>query len=234
MAMQRKTIGEKIVSFNKTLRYNGPLPRGFSVLNPFLSNPETMIVMKKFYDKFYNDRQSRKFIIGVNPSRQGAGITGVPFTDTKRLETVCGIPMKSAHTHGPSSAFLYEVIAAYGGPEKFFGDYYINSPFPLAIVRMKNGKWLNANYYDDPKLFACVENYMIISLKKHVALGLTTDKVFALGIKNTDYLKRLNEKVHLFGEIVALEHPRFIQQYKSKEKEYYLAKYLEALQLPDS
>ncbi len=49
-----------------------------------------MQVMQKFYYKYYNDSNKRKFIIGINPSRHGAGVTGVPFTDTKRLDNVCG------------------------------------------------------------------------------------------------------------------------------------------------
>lgn len=230
MSTSSQTIGEKIVDFNNRLHYGGSLPPGFDVINPFRSNPETVDVMKQFYLRFYNDNNPRKFIIGINPSRHGAGVTGVPFTDTKRLASVCGIEMKSAHTHEPSSFFLYEVIEAYGGAQKFYKDFYINSPFPLAIVQMKKGKWLNANYYDDPKLFNSVEEFMIDSLKKHIDLGLTTDKVFSLGIKNFDYLTKLNKRAGLFGEIIALEHPRFIQQYKSKQKEYYINRYLEALQ----
>ncbi len=49
--------------------------------------------------KYYHDFNQRKFMIGINPGRHGAGVTGVPFTDTKRLESVCGIKMESAHTH---------------------------------------------------------------------------------------------------------------------------------------
>ncbi|MCO6496850.1 MAG: SMUG2 DNA glycosylase family protein [Chitinophagaceae bacterium] len=229
MSRKKKTIGEQVIEFNRDLHYTGKLPKGFDVINPFRDNPETMEVMERFYKRYYHDNKSRRFLIGINPGRKGAGVTGVPFTDTKRLENVCGIPMKSARTHEPSSMFIYDMIEAYGGPEKFYGDFYINSPFPLAIVRLKKGKWLNANYYDDTKLFNAVEDFMIESLKKHVSLGLKTDKVYSLGIKNTDFLKKLNEKAHLFGEIIPLEHPRFIQQYKSKEKELYIAKYLELL-----
>ena len=116
------------------MRYSGQLPEDFQVLNPYLDNPETMVVMEKFYYKYYNDSIQRKFLIGINPSRHGAGVTGVPFTDTKRLENICGIKMESAHTHEVSSVFMYDMIAAYGGADEFYRDIYINSPFPLAIV----------------------------------------------------------------------------------------------------
>lgn len=142
----RPTFADKVIDFNRNLHYTGPLPAGFYVMNPYLGNPETLVVMQQFYHKYYNDHNQRRFIVGINPSRHGAGVTGVPFTDTKRLENVCGIRMQSAYTHEISSVFLYDMIAAYGGAEKFYKHFYINSPFPLALTRKVNGKMLNANY----------------------------------------------------------------------------------------
>lgn len=225
----KKNIGELVVEFNKKLHYPGSLPEGFDVLNPFFDNPETLVVMSEFYEKFYNDQESRKFIIGINPSRHGAGVTGVPFTDTKRLESVCGIEMKSAHTHEISSVFLYSVIEQFGGPEKFFKEFYINSPFPLAIVRKTIRGGLNANYYDDKNLFQMVKPFMVQSLKDHISLGIDTSEVFILGKKNANFIEKINNEQHFFDKLTVLEHPRYIQQYKSKEKQLYIDKYLIAL-----
>ena len=222
-------FADKVIEFNENLKFSGKLPEDFQVLNPYLDNPETMIVMKEFYHKYYNDSAPRKFMIGINPSRHGAGVTGVPFTDTKRLESVCGIRMKSAHTHEVSSVFMYDMIADYGGPEEFCRDIYINSPFPLAIVRKTKNGWLNANYYDDKSLFEAVKDFMIDSLKKHISLGLDTSEVFILGKKNADFISKLNKETKLFGKMTVLEHPRYIQQYKSKEKQLYIDKYILAL-----
>lgn len=225
-----QTFADKVIDFNRRLQYTGRLPEGFRVMNPYLDNPETMDVMQQFYNKYYNDRLQRKFIIGINPSRHGAGITGVPFTDTKRLASVCGIEMRSAYTHEVSSVFVYDMINAYGGAEVFYKQFYINSPFPLAIIRHAgDGKWLNANYYDDPALFEMVKDFMILSLKKHIDLGLDTTEVFILGKKNADFIQKLNKEAKLFGSLRILEHPRFIQQYKSKEKQQYIDKYILAL-----
>ncbi|MEO8232307.1 MAG: SMUG2 DNA glycosylase family protein [Ignavibacteriota bacterium] len=222
-----KTFGDKVIDFNHHLRYSGKLPKGFQVINPYLDNPETMEVMQQFYYKFYHDSNQRRFIIGINPSRHGAGVTGVPFTDTKRLESVCGIKMQSAHTHEVSSVFLYDMIAEYGGVKNFYKQFYINSPFPLAIVHeTKEGKWLNANYYDDPVLFEMVKDYMILTLEKNINMGLDTSEVFVLGKKNADFIHKLNKEAKLFGSLKILEHPRYIQQYKSKEKQIYIDKYL--------
>ncbi|MDV2448987.1 DUF4918 domain-containing protein [Elizabethkingia anophelis] len=225
----KKTFADKVIDFNRNLKYSGKLPEGFNVLNPYLDNPETMEVMQKFYHKYYNDSDQRRFIIGINPSRHGAGVTGVPFTDTKRLKSECGIEMKSVHTHEVSSVFMYDMINSFGGVEKFYKEFYINSPFPLAIVRNTKNGWLNANYYDDKRLFEDVKSFMMASLKKHISLGLDTSEVFVLGKKNADFIHKLNKEEKLFDKITVLEHPRYIQQYKSKEKEIYIDKYIVAL-----
>ncbi|WP_298646494.1 SMUG2 DNA glycosylase family protein [uncultured Proteiniphilum sp.] len=228
--MEIKNLADKVITFNRELHYTGELPEGFQVLNPFLENPETIPVMEAFYRKYYNDTNRRKFIVGINPSRHGAGVTGVPFTDTKRLESICGITMHSAHTHEISSLFMYDMIAAYGGPDEFYSHFYINSPFPLAIIReTKDGNWLNANYYDDKGLFKTVKGFMIASLKKHIDIGLDTSEVYILGKKNADFIRKLSKEEKLFDRMTVLEHPRYIQQYRSREKQLYIDKYLEAL-----
>ncbi|WLD22792.1 SMUG2 DNA glycosylase family protein [Flavobacterium dauae] len=223
------SFADKIITFNTQLKYEGNLPEGFQVLNPYVNNPETLKVMRQFYYKYYNDNNRRKFIIGINPSRNGAGVTGIPFTDTKRLKSVCGIEMTSAHTHEISSVFLYDVIEAFDGAEKFYNQFYINSPFPLAIIQnIKGNNWVNANYYDEASLFNSVKDFMIASLKNHISFGLNTNEVFVLGVKNARFIKQINNKEKLFNKITVLEHPRYIQQYKLKEKQLFIDKYLMA------
>lgn len=224
-----KSFAVQVIEFNRTLHYTGKLPDDFQVLNPYLDNPETLEVMQQFYHKYYNDSNRRKFLLGINPSRHGAGVTGVPFTDTKRLQSICGIKMHSAYTHEVSSVFVYDMIAEYGGPEEFYREVYINSPFPLAIVRKSKGNWVNANYYDDKALFNDVKDFIIDSLKKHLSLNLDASEVFIMGKKNADFLTKINQEANLFGKMTVLEHPRYIQQYKSKEKQLYIDKYILAL-----
>lgn len=231
--MQKK-FADRVIQFNKNLQYTGQLPIGYYVMNPFNDNPETMDVMQQFYNKYYSDNNSRKFIVGINPSRHGAGVTGVPFTDTKRLDSICGIKMNSAKTHEISSVYLYDVIQSYGGAESFYADFYINSPFPLAIIKeVKPGQFLNANYYDDAQLFLNVKDYMIETLRKHFELGLDRKEVFVLGKRNAIFIDKLNREAELFDKLTILEHPRFIQQYKSKEKDLYIDKYLNAFSKED-
>lgn len=220
-------FGKKVIGFNRNSHYKGKLPTGFKVINPFIDNPETNNITEQFYHKFYADSNKRKFIVGINPGRHGAGVTGIPFTDTKRLESECGIKMHSAHTHEVSSVFMYNMITQFGGVEAFYKQFYINSPFPFAIVRKtKSGKWVNANYYDSSVLFESLKNYMISTLKELINLGLDTSQVYVLGVKNARFIHKLNKEAKLFGDVKVLEHPRYIQQYKFKEKQTYIDKYI--------
>src|SRR5690606_27333186 len=103
------TFAKKIIDFNNNLSGTFKLPPEFEVLNPFKDLEETDWVMQQFYNKYYNDTQTRKLILGINPSRNGAGVTGIPFTDTKRLDAVCDIKMQSARTHETTSLCMYDM-----------------------------------------------------------------------------------------------------------------------------
>ncbi len=131
-----KTFAENINQFNKQINFSAKLPDGVRVLNPFKDNKEILPVSEIFYNKFYNDSRKRKLILGINPGRKGAGVTGIPFTDTKRLSEICNIKIESVNTHETSSVFVYDVIEKYGGVKKFYNDFYINSICPLGFIRL--------------------------------------------------------------------------------------------------
>ena len=67
---------------------------------------------------------------------------------------------------------------------------------------------------------------MVLSLKKHIHIGLDISEVYVLGKKNANFIQKLNKEEKLFENIKVLEHPRYIQQYKSKEKQLYIDKYI--------
>src|SRR5690606_16327813 len=228
--MIEDTLAQQIISFNRQVQFNGELPEGYGVINPFIDDQTTMAVMEQFYMKFYNDRQARKFLIGINPSRHGAGITGVPFTDTKRLESHCGIPVPGRHSHELSSVFIYDVIAAYGGAEAFYSRCFINSPFALALIKQSAmGRWVNVNYYDSRALWSLLKPHMKVYLKRFSEFHIDPTEVVILGKKNALFIQEINQELDLFKKITVLEHPRFIQQYRSRDRDAYILKYLRAI-----
>ncbi|HUQ66314.1 MAG TPA: uracil-DNA glycosylase family protein [Flavitalea sp.] len=225
------TFGQKVIRFNKSLHYSGkPLPAGIRIMNPFRESESTMQAVESFYNKFYNDHQPRHLVLGINPGRFGGGLTGIPFTDPKRLTGECDIPYKGKMAHEPSSVFVYKMINAYGGAAVFYKDFFINSPSPLGFTSIRNNKEINYNYYDSIQLMDAVKGFMIESIKSLIALGIITDHCICLGTgKNEKFLNRLNDEFHFFGKITALEHPRYIMQYKNKSMDAYIEKYISLL-----
>lgn len=225
------TFAEKVIDFNRELDYPGTLPAGIRIMNPFRENPEIISIGRAFYEKFYNDNNPRKLILGINPGRLGAGATGIPFTDSKRMSDKCGIEIESVQTHEPSSVFVYEMIDKYGGTVKFYRDYFIGAVCPLGFIeKNRKGNWINCNYYDHDALFRAVKPFMVESLKKQIGFGIDTETCFVLGKKNARYLKLINDEEKLFGSFVIFDHPRYIIQYRSNSKEHYISNYLNKLQ----
>jgi hypothetical protein len=221
-------FAEKVIGFYSTLEFEGKLPAGISIMNPFRSNPEIMKIVAQFYRKYYNDNNHRHIILGINPGRFGAGTTGIPFTDTKRLAEKCGLPVSGIETFETSSVFIYDMIDEFGGPEKFYSDFYISSVSPLGFTASgKNGKRVNYNYYDNKKLLEVLYDFIVRSIKYQLEFGIERNVCFCLGTgKNYKFLSQINSEQHFFDKIEPLEHPRYIMQYKSKRRKEYISKYV--------
>ena len=228
-AHNKPAFGEKVLAFNAGLHLPLSQVPGIEVMNPFLGSPCAQEASKAFYHKYYADNRERHIILGINPGRFGAGLTGVPFTDPKRLAEACDIHVAACTSaHEPSSVFIYDVIDAMGGPEAFYRKWYINSICPLGFVKVdQNGKKKNFNYYDEPLLEKAVLPFMVNCLQKQLDFGIRRDTCFCLGTeKNAAFIKRLNSDYGFFERIVPLEHPRYIMQYKRKEHSAYVQKYV--------
>ena len=222
------TFGEKVIKFYKSLKITDPCPPGIEVMNPYLD--KTCIeVCKKFYGKYYHDYNKRFLIIGINPGRYGAGITGIPFTDPIKLESLFGIKNTLPKKPELSADFIHTMIGAFGGYENFFSSFFINSVSPLGFVQ--GGK--NLNYYDTPALKKSLDSFIRKSLHGLLNLGIHRDVAFCLGEgQNYKYIRQANEEEKWFTEIIPLAHPRFIMQYRRKQMADYLDDYLRKLNSP--
>ena len=225
------SFAEKVIAFCSELEYSGELPAGISIMNPFRENPEVLSVISAFYRKYYSDNRPRRIILGINPGRFGAGATGIHFTDTVRLREKCGLSIPGVKTHETSSVFIYEMIDRYGGPEKFYDDYFISSVSPLGFTKTAlSGKEVNYNYYDSRELSEAILEFAVESINKQLLFGIDREICFCLGTgKNFRFLSKLNSEYHFFKRIEPLEHPRFIMQYRLKQKNFYLERYIEKI-----
>jgi len=215
----------KVLRFFGSLKLTTSLPRGVQVLNPY-EDPVAFQLCQIFYHQYYPDAKPRTMIIGINPGRFGGGITGIPFTDPIKLESVCGIKNDLQKKQELSSDFVYKMIAAFGGAPHFYNKFYFTSVSPLGFT--KEGK--NLNYYDDRKLTERLTPFMLECMRIQLSFGFDTKVAYCLGEgDNYKFLSKFNEQHMFFEKIVPLAHPRFIMQYKRRSLNQYIDKYLTAL-----
>lgn len=222
----QNNIAHKILSFFENLYPPQGIPENIEVLFPYKDGAVKKVI-STFYKKYYSDNNQRSFIIGINPGRFGAGVTGINFTAPRQLTENCGIQHPFKMQSELSAEFIYEVIEAYGGCKLFYSRFYVIPVSPLGFV--KNG--INLNYYDDVALKNAIKPFAEKSLQTQVAMMCSNQrKCICLGEgKNYAYLHSLNAVHQFFGKIIKLPHPRFIMQYKRKSKKEYVQKYLDAL-----
>jgi hypothetical protein len=214
-----------LFNFYNNLQPPSILPSDIEWLFPQKTS-EVKKVLQQFLFKYYNDNHPRRLLLGINPGRFGAGVTGVNFTAPLQLKQYCGIDHSFKMQSEISAEFIYEMIEAYGGTAKFYSDYFISSVCPLGLI--KNGK--NINYYDDKKLSAALEPFIIEQLNNLLQLPFDRTTCYSIGgEKNFKYILRLNEQYQWFKNIKPLPHPRFIMQYKRKQKQQFIQFYLDLL-----
>lgn len=219
------TFADTVLQFYSTLRVSEKLPRGVEVLNPY-AQPETFTLCQQFYHKYYNDNNERTLILGINPGRFGAGLTGIPFMDPLKLEMICGIKNDFPKKAELSADFINMMITAYGGHEKFYSRFFINSVSPLGFVQ--DGK--NLNYYDTPQLKKGLEKFILSSLHTQFNFGINQNVAYCLGEgENFKYITKLNNDEKFFKQVIPLAHPRFIMQYRRRFMATYIDEYLKKL-----
>lgn len=221
------TLADNMLDFLQNLKIEAPIPRAIHVLNPY-QQPEVFEWCTQFYRKYYSDSETRNMIIGINPGRHGGGLTGIPFTDPIRLQQVCGIENTLAKKAELSSEFIYKVIAAAGGPERFYSKFYFTSVSPLGFTHENK----NLNYYEVPLLQKRLKPFMSACMRTQLDWGLNTKVAYCLGEgDNYKFLTAWNAEEKFFSEIVPLPHPRFIMQYKRKQLDGYIKFYIEKLKV---
>lgn len=198
--------------------------RGIGVMNPY-QTPDVQRIVSEFYTKFFSDNAPRVFVLGINPGRFGAGVTGISFTTPQNLRRYCGIENNLRDTPELSSRFIYQVVDAFGGAQAFYGQFFLTSLFPLALT--KDGK--NYNFYDDRITTATLWPAITNEVQTQLGFGADRRVAVCLGRKNETYLRRLNDQQGFFDRIVTLDHPRYILQYKTKDAPMYLEKYIATL-----
>ena len=227
---------DKVLAFNEYLsNVDVKLPDDFRFINPFRGEKKhnINIIVNLFYSKFYKDNKKRFMVIGSSPARRGTAATGIPYEDAWHLEKITGILIDDFHVNKSASNFLYDVIEKYGGCEKFYNDFYMCFACPLGIVKVNDkGNEINCNYYDNKKLQQSLYEFITHSIQKQIEFGIDRTVCYCIGSgQNYTVLSKINEQYNFFDTIIPLEHPRYIMQYNSKDKEIYFERYLKAFNM---
>lgn len=226
------TFATKAMRYHRGLRLRAKLAQGVSIMDPFRAG-RALDLSDAFLRKYFDDRDGRILIFGINPGRFGAGLTGVAFTDPIRLQEDCGIRNDLPKKPEPSATFIYGMIKSFGGPTEFYSKFYLGATCPLGFVHGDK----NYNFYDDPGTMSAVTPFIIAATRAQIGFGARTDVAFILGTgKLRKFWERLNAEHRFFKRLVFLEHPRFINQYRRKRMGEYVRKYVKALrsELPES
>ncbi|MCB0666616.1 MAG: DUF4918 family protein [Saprospiraceae bacterium] len=220
-----ETFADKILNYHFSLSTDISLPEKVEWLYPYESG-EVRDAMTRFFSKYFSDGEQRVVLLGINPGRFGAGVTGIPFTDPIRMEEECNLENSFDKRQELSSVFVYDFIRAIGGVEYFYSQFYITSICPLGFV--KNGK--NYNYYDSNDLTSAIMPMILENLRKHISFGVRTDIAFSMGQgKNFAFLQKLNEEYKFFKKLIPLPHPRWVMQYRLKRKDHFIDEYVSKL-----
>lgn len=218
-------FGSRLARYLNNLDFDVALPDGIQVLKPY-ETPEVRRVVQEFCRKYYSGVRPRLGIWGINPGRFGAGITGLPFTDPPALNSLLGIASTLEGRRELSAEFIGMVIEEYGGPFRFYADVYLGALSAFGFV--SNGK--NINFYDDANLSSDIVPFVRKTVQTITGFGLYGGYGLFLG---SGALQRFVQRNlgDVFGgmQTDALDHPRYIMQYKRKQIGEYVKRYVNAI-----
>jgi hypothetical protein len=219
-------FAHRLLHFLQSFSLPDLLPEEVQALSPY-QDPAVSPLLAQFAAQYYAGEGPRVAVLGINPGRLGNGRTGIAFTDPAALTLHCGIrhelPLKQPEL---SSQFIYKVVAELGGPMEFYRHFYLGSIYPMVLLR--EGR--NYNYYDSPAVTRALWDDMRQSLRQLVQeVGVRTDVVVCLGQRNATFLHKLNDELKLFAEILVLDHPRYLMQYRRRELNENVAHYAKIL-----
>ena len=216
-----------MINYLGKLEHHTPrFPEGITSYNPYIDQNAWRCV-SEFFRKFFDDNHARYVLFGINPFKWGAGLTGVPFTDARRLKEKCGIEFNDPASQENAAGFIYEVIDRIGGPEVFYKQFYFNWLCPLGLLDSKVKGHKGYSYYERANLYHGVKELIANNIAHLLDLGTNRENCIVIGRgKNEQYLRKINDERGFFKNIIPLEHPGYITRYHAGERDRYLKQYV--------
>ncbi len=223
--MASERFARFVETFLSTAEADVALPPGIEVLRPY-EDPEVIRVLRAMCRAYYTGDQQRIGVWGINPGRFGAGVTGLSFTDPWAVTHDLGITTSLTGRRELSAEFISGVICAYGGAAAFYRDVYLSALCPLGFVR----DCININFYDVADLSARIRPKVIEWMNTVFDAGVRRDVTILLGSgKLRDFMeKHVREQVGV-AEVIYLDHPRYIMQYRRSQLDEYVRLYVDTV-----
>jgi len=161
------------------------------ILSKFFCNKNVML---EYYHQFIKPNKPKIVLCGINPGKNGAGKTGIPFFDLHSLHdllpTICAAPTDDKPES--SAKFMYNIVKQFG-MQYFFKNFYLTNISCIGFYDIKTNK--NINYYELPvriqiyifDLFSTEIN--TINPKIIIPLSVEVEKSLIMDLKHEKKIK---------------------------------------------
>lgn len=197
-----KSIVENYFEFYEifTEKYSEKLKSmNIGILSEFLDNKKNII---EFHKKYVQLNSPKIVMCGINPGRNGAGITGIPFIDTNSLSKM--LPDIANPKTEKSAKFFFSIIEEFGIDE-FYSNIHVTNMSWFGFYKLDNGT--NVNYNSLPEE---IQNFLIDKFVEEMNF-IKPDVIIPIGdIVNWELLYNLKKRDRINAEIAPrLYHPAY-------------------------
>lgn len=211
-------LKNNLIKYLEDVKFNARLSdNNIEIIREFENNYE---LIDKFFVKYYGKLLPDCVICGINPGKNGAGKTGIPFIDFATLSKL--LPGVENFNVEPTATFFYDIISAFGA-DNFFNKFYVTNFSSVGYI--KNDK--NFNYYDG------LPDELVKLIEKNFLSEMEIIKpkiIVSLGEDVHNRIKRLFPTDNV--KKIRLPHPLYIirnSNSKNKWKEIYISTLNEVL-----
>ena len=194
--------------------------RNVKILSDFLDNKGNIIE----FHKIYVEPNSPKVVIcGINPGRNGAGLTGIPFIDFASLSKM--LPDIKENDWEPSAKFFFSVIQKFE-IEAFYRNFHVTNISWFGFSRIDKQK--NVNYFEKD-ISTEIAIYLIDKFVEEME-HINPDYIIPLSKPVLYELESLKKQNKIRAKIgIRLNHPSWVTTYCSNDLSTWRQKYVDTL-----